>query len=425
MQLGETRNEDAQEFGKPLDGIRILALEQMQAVPFATQMLARLGAEVVKVEGLDGESGRTAQPAAPDASGRPAGATFLRYNLSKESIAIDMKSDRGRELVLDLAGKFDVLVENLGPGRADRFGVGYGSVSSRHPHVIYASVTGFGASGDSPYAKWPAYAGVAEAMSGAYEFSRLPNQPPIINPMGGLGDTGTGMFAVIGILAALLHRACTGLGQLVDVSMLDSMLSIIDLPTNYWSLGTVSEPDVELRVPYILRAFRAKTGWCMVQVSREHQFERLARMLGQEEWLTDERFANRFGWYDHWDDVIRPALEGWAEDLSILEAASALADAGIAAAPCFHPEDIVQDAHVEARGMLVQIPRFDSVEQPVLVAGNPVKLSRMTEGPERRPPVVGEHTSDVLRDLLDLDEEALAELHEDGIVVTTPPSLDQ
>jgi crotonobetainyl-CoA:carnitine CoA-transferase CaiB-like acyl-CoA transferase len=424
MQIGDTRNDDARKHGKPLDGVRVLALEQMQAVPFATQLLARFGATVVKVEGVEGESGRTGQPAVPDASGRPAGATFLRYNLGKQSIAIDLKSDRGRELVVELAGHFDVLAENLGPGRADRLGVGYQAVAARHPEVVYASVTGFGASGDSPYFKWPAYAGVAEAMSGAYEFSRRPGQPPIINPMGGLGDTGTGMFAVIGILAALLHRANTGLGQLVDISMLDSMLSISDLPTNYWSLGTVAEPDVELRVPYILNSFRTKTGWCMIQVSRDHQFERLARMLGHEEWLDDERFATRFGWYDYWDDTICPALEEWAADRAMQDAAGGLAAAGIAAGPCFRADDIVRDPHVRARGMLVEMPRPDG-GQPVLVAGNPVKLSRMTEGPETRPPVVGEHTDEVLRELLGLDDEALATLHDDGIVASTRATADR
>ena len=127
--------------------------------------------------------------------------------------------------------------------------------------LIYLSVSGFGNDGGSPYEKWPAYASVAEAMSGIYEYSRRPHQPPIINPVGGLGDTGTGMFGVIGVLAALRHREATGLGQHVDVSMFDSMVSICDLAVNYWSMGQFRGPDEEFDLPLILDSFESSRGW--------------------------------------------------------------------------------------------------------------------------------------------------------------------
>ncbi|MBL7518139.1 CoA transferase, partial [Frankia sp. CNm7] len=345
---------EAHPAGGPLAGVRVLALEQVQAVPFATLLLARLGADVVKVEPLAGESGRAARPAVTDAAGQPAGATFLRYNLGKRSIAVDLKSERGRDLVLDLAGSFDVLAENLGPGRAERLGLGYEAVAARNPRLVYLSVTGFGGGADSPYAAWPAYAAVAEAMSGIYEYSRRPHQPPVINPVGGLGDIGTGLFGVVGVLAALRHRDRTGLGQLVDVAMFDAMVAVCDIVANFWSLGLRAEPDTERRVPYILGAFRAQDGWCVVQVIREHQFPRLARLVGHPEWTSDERLATPWGWHDHWADVIRPALEAWAADRPMLAAAGALAGAGVTAAPCFRPEDLVADPHVAARRMLVE-----------------------------------------------------------------------
>ena len=409
--------------GRPLDGVRVLALEQMQAVPFATQLLARLGADVVKIEPLRGESARAAQPAMIDEAGRPAGATFLRYNLGKRSVAVDLGSERGRDLVLRLAESFDVLAENLGPGRADRLGLGYDVLSARNPRLIYLSITGFGRTPvDSPYRNWPAYASVAEAMSGIYEYSRRPHQPPVINPVGGLGDNATGMFGVIGVLAALRQRDRTGRGQLIDIAMLDSMLSVCDIVTNFWSMGIRNEPDTERRVPYLLQPFRSRDGWCLLQVIRPHQFERLARLLGREEWLGDERFATGFGWFDNWEGTIRPVVEAWAADRTMFEAAQALAEAGVAAAPCSRPADVVADPHVASRNMLVEIPRPDGVEQPVLVPGNPVKMSGLAEQPQTRPPLLGEHTVSVLAEELGLSAEEIAELTAAGVIASDSPA---
>jgi len=416
----------------PLSGVRVLALEQMQAVPFATQLLARLGADVVKVEPLTGEPGRAARPAMIDGSGRPAGATFLRYGTGKRSLAVDLKDPRGREVVLRLAERFDVLAENLGPGRAERLGLEYATVAARNPRLVYLSITGFGTAppeaaapgAASPYARWPAYASVAEAMCGAYEYARRPHQPPVLNPMGGLGDTGTGLFGVVGVLAALRHREYTGAGQLVDVAMLDAMLSISDVVTNFWSMGLRSEPDVEKRVPYLLTSFRCRDGWCVLQVSRAHQFERLAHLLGRPEWVGDTRFADGWGWHDHWADTLRPVVEEWSATIGMREAAERLAGAGLVAAPCYRAEDVVADEHVRARDMLVEIPRPDGVAQPVLIAGNPVKLSAVPPTPEQRPPYVGEHTSEVLSTELGLDTPAIAALAADGVVGISAPADD-
>jgi len=406
---------------QPLSGVRILALEQMQALPNATQLLARLGADVIKVEAPErGDSGRAAQPAAvvnPDDV--PVGATFLRNNSGKRSVAIDLKSDRGRKLVLELAEHVDVVAENLGPGRAERLGLAYADLSAANPRVVYVSVSGFGAAGDSPYATWPAYAAVAEAMSGIYEHARRAGQAPIVNPVGGLGDTGTGLFAVIGILAALRHRDRTGEGQLVDVSMFDAMLAMCDIVTNYWSMGVRRDPDSDLRSPVILDSFRAADGWLMLQVSRRHQFERFADLLGRPEWKEDERLATPWGWADHIDDIIRPAVEAWAATRTKMVAARQLADAGIAAAPCNGADDVVRDPHVLAHHMLVEIPRFDGVDQPVLAAGNPVKLSAMTDEPSSRIPRLGEHTTAVLSELLGLDPPAVEALRAAGVVSGT------
>ena len=187
MRLGDIGNQEAVPNGAPLDGVRVLALEQMQALPFATQLLARLGADVVKIEHpKGGESGRGALPAMADPAGRLVGATFLRNNLNKRSLAIDIKSPQGRSLVLRLAPRFDVVAENFKAGTLERLGLGYAAVAAIHPSVIYVSTSGFGA--DSPYADWPAYACIVEAMSGIYEYMRRPGDAPRANPVGALGD---------------------------------------------------------------------------------------------------------------------------------------------------------------------------------------------------------------------------------------------
>src|SRR5690606_590925 len=165
---------------RPLDGVRVLALEQMQALPFATQLLARLGAEVIKVENpAGGDMGRSSLPAMPGPDGRPMGATFLRNNLAKRSVAIGFKHPRGRELVLELAGHVDVVAENFRSGTLDRLGLGWEDVAARHPSVVYLSVSGFGAD-PSPYDGWPAFASTVEAMSGIYEWSRRGDDPPVV-----------------------------------------------------------------------------------------------------------------------------------------------------------------------------------------------------------------------------------------------------
>jgi formyl-CoA transferase len=413
MKLGDVANPEAQRYGKPLDGVRVLAAEQMQALPFGTQLLARLGAEVVKVEHpVDGESGRGALPAMHDPRGRRVGATFLRNNLNKRSVGIDLKHDRGRELFLRLVPRFDVVAENFKGGAMARLGLGYDDVAQVDPRIIYLSISGFGNTSDTPY-DWPAYAPIVEAMSGIYEYKRLPDQPPVPSPAGALGDIGSSMFGVIGVLAALRHRDRTGEGQYVDVAMFDSMVSMTDIVTNFWSMGVRPDGPGPL---LIMDGFRASDGWFIMQVGREHQFERLARLVGHPEWLEDPRLATRQGWREHLEDVIRPAVEAWAASKTKLDACHELSAAGVAAGPCNTAPDVIADPHVAARNMLVEVPRSDDVDEPVLVPGNPVKLSKMSEGPETRVPWVGEHTDKVLRKELGLSDAELTDLRAAGVI---------
>jgi crotonobetainyl-CoA:carnitine CoA-transferase CaiB-like acyl-CoA transferase len=317
VKVGDIANADAASYGKPLDGVRVLALEQMQAVPYGTQLLARLGADVVKIEAPGGgESGRGAQPSVPDPYGRSMGATFLRNNLGKRSIALDLKSDQGRDLFLQLVPRFDVVAENFKAGTMDRFGLGYDVVAARHPAVVYLSLSGFGASG-SPYSSWPAYAPIVEAMSGIYEYLNPTGQPPRAAPVGALGDISAALFATIGVLAALRHRDATGEGQQVDIAMYDTAVAMTDIVMNLASLGQPKQPFPK---HFILDTFRAADGWFVMQLVREHQFAPLAQVIGRPEWIDDPRLATRESWGVHLEDIM-------LTDFATLSPADTLEDA--------------------------------------------------------------------------------------------------
>jgi crotonobetainyl-CoA:carnitine CoA-transferase CaiB-like acyl-CoA transferase len=314
--------------------------------------------------------------------------------------------------VLALAPHFDVFAENFKSGALDRMGLGYDDVAAVHPSVIYASVSGFGASG-SPYADWPAYASIAESMSGIYDYVLVGDEAPRPNPVGALGDISSALFATIGILAALRHRDATGEGQRIDIAMYDSTVAMTDIVTNFESLGKhrLNEPRNA-----ILDPFRASDGWFVMQLVREHQLERISQLVGHPEWPDDPRLATREGWAAHLEDMLRPAIEAWAANMTKMEAVEQLSAAGIASAPVQTASEVVADPHLEGRHMLVEMERTDGVERPILIPGNPVKLSKVAEGPESRVPWVGEHTRSILTDELGLAEDAIDKLVADGVV---------
>lgn len=165
-----------------------------------------------------------------------------------------------------------------------------------------------------------------------------------------------------------------------------------------------------------MHAFRARDAWFVLQVQHEHQFAAMAAAVGHPEWTDDPRFATRQGWLDHLEDVLRPGVEGWASERTVLDVCTTLGSQGVAAGPCFTDDQVVHDPHVAAHRMLVEVARTDGVAQPVLVPGNPIKMSRVTEGPDTRVPWLGEHTDAVLRRELDLSDEVLAELRADGAI---------
>jgi crotonobetainyl-CoA:carnitine CoA-transferase CaiB-like acyl-CoA transferase len=417
-----------------MKGVAVLAAEQMHSLPHATQLMALMGAEVIKVEPVGGEAGRFGRPDIIDSDGRPTGSTFLRNNLAKTSVGIDLKHRAGRELFLRLAATVDVVAENFRPGTADGLGIGYDAVRATNPSVIYVSVSGFGNRPEppSPYRQWAAYAPIVEGMAGLYEYSRAGDERPRPAVAGALGDTGPGLYAVIGVLAALFERTMTGLGAHVDIAMYDAMIAIADV-VHPASMGV--DPSRALDGIGILHTFRAEDGWFAVEVVREAHFPRFAQAVGHPEWISDERLASRRGWSDHMETVIRPGVEAWASSLGKLEAASRLAEQGVAAGPVNSAADIVSDAHVRGRRLVHQIQVDD---REVAVVGNPIAFrsqpahlvapaprppgtgpaDRSADRAERPPrwPLLGEGTERVLAGRLGLTPTEIDDLRAQGVI---------
>jgi crotonobetainyl-CoA:carnitine CoA-transferase CaiB-like acyl-CoA transferase len=411
VQLGQTYHTGRARWGKPLAGLTVLAAEHMQALPYATQLLAVLGADVVKVEAPGGEGGRAARPIVPQPDGTTVGGTFARNNLNKSSIVLDLKNAGGKATFLRLAGQADIVAENMRPGVMDRLGLGYDDVAAVNPRAVYLSVSGFGNRTASPYREWPAYAPVAEAMAGLYELGRRPGEALRSGVAGALGDNAAALFAVIGVLAAVRHRDLTGTGQHVDVSMLDAMIAVNDMYPQLWSLGLPAHTATG-RGTGILTTFRAADGYFLIAVIREHQLARLAALVGCPDWVHDPRLADRAEWSERIDDIFRPVIEGWAVARTRMQAVAELAEAGIPAGPCFTMDDLAADEHVRGHHMLVEIP--SGAGSPVLMPGNPIKMSRLAEGPLRMYPSPGEHTAQVLSGLLDLDTDEIERLRARG-----------
>ena len=248
-------------------------------------------------------------------------------------------------------------------------------------------------------------------MSGIYEYKRLPERPPIVNPVGALGDISSALFGVIGVLAALRHRDATGEGQYVDIAMLDAAVAMTDLVTNFYSMGIAGEAESAVG---IIETFAAGEGISSCSVCASTSSKSSPKSPAMVNGSPTSALP-RGGWRDYFATVIRPDVERWAASMTNREAVATLAAEGLAVGESYTPADIVADEHVAARNMLVAMEPPGGGE-PVLIPGNPVKLSRMAEGPETRVPWLGEHNDDILGRELGLDAETLADLRERGVI---------
>ncbi|MBI4312570.1 MAG: CoA transferase [Chloroflexi bacterium] len=394
----------------PLEGVRVLDLSRILSGPFCTMVLADLGAEVVKVERPgQGDPARSMVARVGDDS-----AFFISVNRGKKSITLDVFSEEGRGLFLRLVPHFDVLVENFVPGTLAKAGLHYASLSKVNPRLVYASISGFGQ--DGPYAQRPALDIIVQAMSGLMSVTGEPDGPPL-RPGASLGDSIPGAFAAIGILAALHQRERTGLGQRVDIAMLDTLVTMMENSfSRYFATGQVPEA-IGSRHPGAapFQAFRAGDGWFVVAMLTDDAtlWQRFCQAAGLEALASDPRFQDNRGRTQHVEELAALLQAAFAKKTRSywLEA---LGRAAVPCGPVNTIADVTQDAQVQHRGMLAAIPH--PAAGAWLVANTPFKLSGATAGPAGPSPALGEHTAEVLGKELGLTEADVGQLRERGVV---------
>lgn len=396
-----------------LQDVRILDFTRVLAGPFATMVLADLGAEVIKVElPGHGDDSRGFGPFVGGASGDAGvSAYFLSVNRGKKSVTIDLRTDAGRDLALQLASRCDVLVENFRPGSMARFGLDYESVAVENPRIVYASVSGFGQTG--PYAHRPAYDVIIQAMSGLASITGLPGQPPV-RVGSSTSDLSAALYCAVGVLAALTHARSTGKGQHVDVSMLDCQISLLENAiARYDVTGQAPEP-LGSRHPTItpFQFFAATDGFVVVAAGNDRLFASLCTVLERQDLIDDERFIDNAARTQNHGDLERALADVFAGG-KVDDWLAALEAAGVPCGPVNDVARIVADPHVAAR-QLLQRQTFGGGD--VAVPGPPLKFSQSPCRPVSSAPELGEHTDEILDSWLQLDDGARRQLRTDGII---------
>jgi crotonobetainyl-CoA:carnitine CoA-transferase CaiB-like acyl-CoA transferase len=370
----------------PLAGVRVVDLSRFLSGPFATQLLADYGADVVTVESPRGRE--LSAPGAPD------NYFFLSANRGKRSLALDLKQPAGREVLAKLLETADVLVENYRPGVLAALGFEPAALLARHPRLVVCSISGFGATG--PYASRPGFDPIAQAMSGLMSLTGTEESGPTRVGIA-ISDLLAGLFAAHGVQLALLARAKTGRGQLVDTSLLEATIGVLSWGAGMYFESGRSPGPAGHHHPLTAPAgrFRARDGFLVVAAANDAIFDRLALALGHPEWVLDERFR----------DVAtrlrnRPALFAALEEVfatqDVTHWVEALNAAGVPAGPVLGLADVFADPQVLAREMLVRLPHPE--RETFLTTGLPVKLSATPGAIRRAPPLHGEHTAEVLRE---------------------------
>jgi CoA:oxalate CoA-transferase len=394
----------------PLEGVRILDLTWVLAGPFASMILCDLGADVIKVERPP--MGDVARMTAPIVNGESC--YFLSVNRGKRSIAINLKNEAGREIFLHLVERVEVVMENFTPGALEALGLGYDVLSQRNPRLIYAATSGFGQTG--PDRLRPALDIIAQGMGGIMSITGEPGGPPV-RPGTSLGDIAAGLFTAIGVLAALHEREGSGRGQMIDVAMLDCQIAILENAfARYFATGEIPEP-IGTRHPVAtpFQAFPTRDGYVVLALSWgvENQWELFCAAIGRPDLIDDPRFdTGPLRTQNHAE--LEPLLIEAMRQKTTAEWVQEFDAIGL---PCGPLNNIAQAAalpQVKAREMLVEVehPRIGRFPLP----NTPVKLSRTPGGVWGPSPGLGQHTDEVLRELLGLSDAEIGRLREQGAI---------
>jgi len=402
----------------PLDGIRVFDLTRVLAGPTCTQMLGDLGADIVKIErpGTGDDTRHFAPPYIKDADNEDTeiSAYFCCANRNKRSVTLDIASKAGQDLAKRLIAKSDVLVENFKTGGLTKFGLDYDQLKDEFPRLIYCSITGFGQTG--PYAKRPGYDVLIQAMSGMMSCTGEPDGEPMKSAIP-VADLMAGMYAAVSINAALRHREKTGEGQYIDIGMLDVMVAFSTVQgMNYLATGKVpkrlgnAHPNI---VPY--QAFKTADGNIILAVGNDAQFQRFCEVAGVPEWATDPRFAKNGDRLKH-RDILVPLIREMIAAKPSKHWLDGLEKAGVSCGPINDYQQVFEDPQVIARGMRIEMDHPATKGAPVRLLGSPMRLSKTPATNRIAPPTLGQHTEEVLRELLDLDAAQIVGLRDDAIV---------
>lgn len=403
-----------------LEGLKVLDLSRVLAGPWASQTLGDLGAEVIKVERPDGgdETRGWGPPWLKDAQGRETSeaAYYLAANRNKRSIAVDIASAAGQEIVRRLAARSDVLIENFKVGGLKKYGLDYESLKATNRGLIYCSITGFGQSG--PYAPRAGYDFLIQGMGGLMSVTGRRDGEPGAGPQKvgvALTDVLTGLYSVIGILSALQHRNRTGHGQHIDMALLDvQVASLANQNMNYLTTGRAparmgnAHPNI---VPY--QDFPTADGGMIVAVGNDRQFAALARAMGHPEWSSDPRYATNAARVENREDLIARMNEA-ARHRTTRDWIAALEAVGVPCGPINTLAEVFADPQVVARGLKLMLGHPLTGEVPTVAS--PLRLSGTPVDYRLPPPLLGEHTRAVLADELGLDDEEIARLAAAGTI---------
>lgn len=413
--MNQTDAQPANAVDRPLDGVRVLAVENFIAGPFASMWLADAGAEVVKVESREGgDFSRSTSPVKSDEDGTVHGLSFLRSNRNKKSVTLDLKHPEGKRIFIELAREADILVENLRPGVMDRLGIGYDVLRKHNPRLIYVAISGFGHTDvkPGPYTDYPAFDIVGQAMSGLmYRPERAGDRPTYLGFS--LADLQGAILAVQGALLALYQRNRTGRGKKVDISLYDASLIQNEISVAMYSALRKPTPPGVHAVTAPFGTYRASDGYIVIAVLGEHIWRRFCQVIGQPELPDDPRFV---------DGITRRAngaalnhyIDAWLATRTRAEAVKALRDGGVPASLVNDVADLFDCPHVAAREMLMTLD--DPVWGPIQVAGNPIKMSDVPEPEATLPPRLGQHTGAVLGAWLQMSDDEVDALRSQQVI---------